>query len=56
MMFYNVKCKYLDDKSLLEYIESENVRLSKQREELIDLSVKIADHNHIYGAHIKHEI
>ena len=45
MMFYNVSCKYLDDKSLLEYIDSENVRLSRQREELIDLSVKIANLN-----------
>ena len=34
------------DHTLLEYIDSENVRLSRQREELIDLSVKIANLNH----------
>ena len=45
-MFFNVKCKVLDRKSLLKYIDSQNVRLSRQREELIDLSVKIADLNH----------
>ena len=48
MMFYNVPCKDLDDKSLLEFIDSQNVRLSRQREELIDLSVKIADLNNRY--------
>ena len=46
-MFYLVKCKELDGKSLLEYIDSENVRLSKQREELIELSVKIANLNNL---------
>ena len=46
VMFYNVECKELDDKSLLKYIESQNVRLSRQKEELIDLSVKIANLNH----------
>ena len=45
-MFYNVKCKVLDDKSLLDYIDSQSVRFSRQREELIELSVKIADLNH----------
>ena len=45
VMFYNVECKRLDDKSLLKYIDSQNVRLSRQREELIDLSVKIANLN-----------
>ena len=45
-MFYLVKCEEFDDKSLLEYIDSQNVRLSRQREELIDLSVKIANLNH----------
>ena len=45
MMFYNVPCNDLDGKSLLVYIDSENVRLSRQREELIDLSVKIANLN-----------
>ena len=45
MMFYNVKCKVLDDKSLLDYIDSQNVRFSRQREELIELSVKIASLN-----------
>ena len=38
IMFYLVKCEELDDKSLLEYVDSEGVRLSRQREELIDLS------------------
>ena len=46
MMFYNVKRKEFDNKSLLQFINLENVRLSRQREELIDLSVKIADLNH----------
>ena len=46
MIFYLVKYAELDDKSLLEYIDSQNVRLSRQREELIDLSVKIANLNH----------
>ena len=45
MMFYNVKCKELEDKSLLQYINWENTRMSRQREELIDLSVKIANLN-----------
>ena len=31
---------------LLEYIDTQNVRLIRQREELIDLSVKIANLNH----------
>ena len=44
-MFYLVNREEFDGKSLLEYIESENVRLSRQREELIDLSVKIANLN-----------
>ena len=42
VMFYNIQCKDLDEKSLLEYIDSQNVRFTRQREELIDLSVKIA--------------
>ena len=46
VMFYLVKYKEFDNKSLLEYIDSQNVRLSRQREELIDLSVKIANLNH----------
>ena len=47
MMFYNVKCQELDNKSLLQFINLENVRLITQREELIDLSVKIASLNNI---------
>ena len=46
-MFYLVKCEVLDDLTLLEYIDKENVRLSRQREELIDLSVKIANKNNV---------
>ena len=46
VMFYNVNCRDLDDLSLLQYIDSQNVRLSTQREELIDLSVKIANLDH----------
>ena len=42
IMFYNVKGDEFDGKSLLEYIDSQNVRLTRQREELIDLSIKIA--------------
>ena len=44
-MFYLKNSNEFDGKSLLEYIESENVRLVRQREELIDLSVKIANLN-----------
>ena len=44
-MFYNVKNKEFDDKSLLEYIDSENVRFARQREELVDFSVLIAKLN-----------
>ena len=44
-MFYLVKCQVLGGLSLLEYIDSHNVRLSRQREELIDVSVKIANLN-----------
>ena len=47
IMFYNVNFKNVDSKkSFLEYIDSQNVRLVRQREELIDLSVKIANLNH----------
>ena len=46
VMFYLVNCEKLDDLSLLEYIDSQNGRLSSQREELIDLSVRIANLNH----------
>merc|ERR1719422_35819 len=42
-IFYLVKCPEFDDKSLLSYINSQNVRLFRQREELIDLSVKVAN-------------
>ena len=44
-MFYLVKCEVFDGSSLLEYIDSHNVRLTRQREELIDVSVKIANLN-----------
>ena len=44
-IFYLVKCQEFDGKSLLSYINSQNVRLFRQREELIDLSVKIANLN-----------
>ena len=44
-IFYLVECPELDGKSLLWYINSQNVRLFRQREELIDLSVKIASLN-----------
>ena len=42
-IFYLVKCPELDGKSLLSYINSQNVRFVRQREELIDLSVKMRD-------------
>ena len=45
VMFYLVERQEFEGQSLLEYIDSENVRLSRQREELIDLSVKIANLN-----------
>ena len=44
-IFYLVDCPEFDGKSLLWYINSQNVRLLRQREELEDLSVKIADQN-----------
>ena len=44
-IFYNVKADEFDGKSLLEYIDLQNVRLTRQREELIDLSIKIAKLN-----------
>ena len=44
VMFYNIECKRLDNKSLLKYIDTQH--FTRQREELIDLSVKIADLNH----------
>ena len=50
MMFYNVMSKWFDNKSLLEFINLENVRLKRQREELIDLSVKIANINNTFIA------
>ena len=45
-IFYLVKSSEFDGKSLLWYINSQNVRLLRQREELIDLSVKIANLTH----------
>ena len=45
-MFYLVSSEAFGGISLLQYIESENVRLLRQREELIDLAVKIAELNH----------
>ena len=42
-IFYLIECPELDGKSLLSYINSQNVRLFRQREELIDLSVKMRD-------------
>ena len=42
-IFYLVECQELNGKSLLSYINSQNVRLFRQREELIDLSVKMRD-------------
>ena len=46
IIFYLVKCEVFDGLSLLEFIDSQNVLLTRQREELIDLSVKIAHLNH----------
>ena len=45
-MFYLVSSEALGGFSLLQYIESESVRLLRQREELIDLAVKIAELRH----------
>ena len=46
-MFYLVRSQEYDrNRNLLEYIDTQNVRLIRQREELIDLSVKIANLNH----------
>ena len=45
ILFYNLNGDEFDGKSLLEYIDSQNVRLTRQREELIDLSIKIAKLN-----------
>ena len=46
IMFYQVKCEVLGGASLLEYIDSQGVRMFRQREELLDLAVKIANLNH----------
>ena len=46
IMFYLQPCEEFDGESLLEYIDSQNARLSRQKEDLIDLSVKIANLNH----------
>ena len=44
-MFYLVKCPVLGGVSLLQYIVSHSGRLNRQKEEMIDLSVKISSHN-----------
>ena len=44
-MFYLVKCPVLGGASLLQYIDSQSARLNRQKEEMIDLSVKISNHN-----------
>ena len=44
-MFYQVKCPVLGGVSLLQFIDSQSVRLNRQKEEMIDLSVKISNHN-----------
>ena len=44
-VFYLLPCKEFGGESLLWYINSKGVRLLRQREELIDLSVKIANLN-----------
>ena len=44
-MFYLVKCPVLGGDSLLQYIDSQSARLNRQKEEMIDLSVKISNHN-----------
>ena len=44
-MFYLVKCPVLGGVSLLDYIVSHSGRLNRQKEEMIDLSVKISNHN-----------
>ena len=43
--FYLVKCPVLGGDSLLHYIVSQSGRLNRQREEMIDLSVKISNRN-----------
>ena len=55
-MFYLVKCEVFDDLSLLEYVDTQNIRLSRQREELIDLSVKIANKNNNNGRDSQEEV
>ena len=47
VMFYNEKSEKFDETkqkkmSLLEYIDSQNVRFTREREELVDLAVLIA--------------
>ena len=46
MIFYLQPGEEFDGESLLEYIDSQNARLSRQKEDLIELSVKIANLNH----------
>ena len=45
-VFYLLNCEVLDGFSLLQYIDGQSVQLLKQRQELVDLAVKIAKLNH----------
>ena len=44
-MFYLVKCPVMGGDSLLHHIDSQGARLNRQKEEMIDLCVKISNHN-----------
>ena len=40
--FYLLRCEEFDRKSLLEYIDAQGSRATRQKEELIDLAIKMA--------------
>ena len=45
-IFYNCNCEELEGLSLLQYIDGQAVQPLRQRQELIDLAIKIAKLNH----------
>ena len=40
-VFYLIPCKEFENKSLLQYIDAQGIRMVRQKEELIDLAIKI---------------
>ena len=44
-LFYQIPCEELGRKSILQYIDSQGNRMVRQKEELIDLAIKIQQMN-----------